>query len=247
MYRIGLASIAFRQLSVEEIIKLAKDNGLSCIEWGSDIHAPKDDLANIDRIRKLTEDAGLSCSSYGTYFNIVKDQPEDIRAYITAAKRLGVSTLRIWCSGHPYELPEEEIQNRYDVCRQIAKIAEEENVLICAECHSGNLTHDEKSSIAFMEALNTPHFRMYWQPCELLNMEENVAFIQGVLPYVTNVHVYHYTNKAHHPLAEGQTQWAAYIKALGTDRLFIIEHLPEHDPALLPQQAATLKAILQTL
>ena len=139
----------------------------------------------------------------------------------------------------------EEIENRFDLCRRIAKIAEEENVLICAECHSGNLTHDEKSSIAFMEALNSPHFRMYWQPCELLNMEENVAFIKGTLPYVTNVHVYHYTNKAHHPLAEGKEAWSAYIKALGTDRLFIIEHLPEHDPALLPKQAETLKSLLE--
>lgn len=245
MYRMGLASIAFRQLSVEEIIALAKNVGLSCIEWGSDIHAPKDDLANLDRIRNLTEAAGLSCSSYGTYFNIVKDQPEAIRDYITAARRLGVNTLRIWCSGHPYELTEEELQNRYETCRQIAKIAEEEQVLICAECHSGNLTHDKQSSVRFMEALNTPHFRMYWQPCELLTAEENVDFIKGVLPYITNVHVYHYTNKAHHPLPEGQAVWAQYIKALGKDRLFILEHLPEHDPALLPQQAATLKALLE--
>lgn len=247
MYRIGLASIAFRQLSVEEIISAAKNVGISCIEWGSDIHAPKDDLQNIDRIRKLTEDAGLECSSYGTYFNIVKDKPEDVRSYITAAKRLGVSTLRIWCAGHPYELPQEEIQNRYEACRQIAKIAEEENVMICAECHSGNLTHDAASSLAFMQALNTPCFRMYWQPCELLNAEENIAFIKGVLPYVTNVHVYHYTDKAHHPLSEGKAAWAEYIKALGKDRLYILEHLPEHDPALLPQQAATLKALLETV
>lgn len=247
MYRMGLASIAFRQLSVEEIIQLAKNAGLSCIEWGSDVHAPKDDLDNIRRIRRLTEAAGLSCSSYGTYFNIVKDQPEDIRGYITAARELGVNTLRIWCSGHPLELPEAEIQNRFEICRRIAKIAEEENVFISAECHSGNLTHDENSSIRFMEALNTPHFRMYWQPCELLTPEENVAFIKGVLPYVTNVHVYHYTNKAHHPMEEGQNVWAEYIRALGKDRLFIIEHLPEHDPALLPRQAATLKKLLETV
>ena len=247
MYHIGLASIAFRQLSVEEIITLAKNQGLSCIEWGSDVHAPKDDLENIDRIRKLTEDAGLQCSSYGTYFFVGRDVPEQIRDYITAARRLGVNTLRIWCAGHPYELTEEELRSRYEACRQIAKIAEEENVLICAECHSGNLTHDTASSLAFIEAVNSPNFKMYWQPCELLSTEENIAFAKATAPYVVNVHVYHYTNKAHHPLAEGKDCWAEYIKALGKDRLYILEHLPEHDPALLPQQAATLKAILQTL
>ena len=247
MYRIGLASIAFRQLSAEEIITLAKKVGISSIEWGSDIHAPKDDLANIDRIRKLTEEAGLSCSSYGTYFNITNDQPEDIRDYIVAARRLGVNTLRIWCAGHPYALPEEELQSRYETCRRIAQIAEEENVMICAECHSGNLTHDAASSLAFMETVNSSNFRMYWQPCELLTPEENVDFIKCVLPYVTNVHVYHYVNKTHRPLPEGQANWARYIKALGKDRLYILEHLPEHDPALLPQQAATLKNLLETV
>jgi len=245
MYRMGLASIAFRQLSVEEILTLAKNVGLASIEWGSDVHAPKDDLENIDRVRKLTEEAGLSCSSYGTYFNTSKDTPEDIRGYITAAKRLGVDTLRVWCWGHPYTLLEEEIQTHYNNCRQIAKIAEEEGVMICAECHSDTLTHDAASSLAFMQALNSPNFKMYWQPCEFLTPEENIAFIKRVLPYVTNVHVYHYTNDAHHPLQEGQAVWAEYIKALGKDRLFILEHLPEHDPALLPQQAATLKTLLE--
>ena len=245
MYKTGLASIAFRQLSVEEIIAAAKAAGLSYIEWGSDVHAPKDDLENIDRIRRLTEEAGLKCSSYGTYYFAGRDDPEEIRGYITAAKRLGVSILRIWCAGHPYELPQEEIQKRYEACRQIAKIAEEENVMICAECHSGNLTHDLASSLNFMEAVNSPHFKMYWQPCELLTTEENIAFIKGVLPYVTNVHVYHYTDKAHHPLSEGKDAWTEYVRALGKDRLFILEHMPEHDPALLPLQAATLKAILR--
>lgn len=247
MYQTGLASIAFRHLPVEEIIRVAKDAGLSFIEWGSDVHAPKDDLENIDRVRKLTEEAGLSCSSYGTYFNTAKDAPEEIRGYITAAKRLGVDTLRVWCWGHPYNLPEEEIQMRYNNCRQIAKIAEEEGVMICAECHSDTLTHDAASSLAFMEALHTPNFKMYWQPCELLTPEENVDFIRRVLPYVTNVHVYHYANKAHHPLQEGQTLWAEYIKALGKDRLFILEHLPGNDPALLPHQADTLRAILNSI
>lgn len=246
MYQTGLASIAFRHLSVEDVIAAAKNAGLSYIEWGSDIHAPITDFENIRRVRRLTEEAGLACSSYGAYFNIVKDAPETIRDYIAAAKELGVSTIRIWCSGHPYELTEEEIENRYNACRQIAKIAEEEQVMICAECHSGNLTHDTASSLAFMEAVNSPNFRMYWQPSELLTTEENIAFAKATAPYVTNVHVYYYVNKTHTPLWEGKDGWTEYIRALGTDRLFILEHLPEHDPALLPQQAATLKAILQT-
>lgn len=247
MYRTGLASIAFRHLSVEDVIAAAKNAGLSYIEWGSDIHAPCTDLENIRRVRRLTEEAGLACSSYGAYFNIVKDAPEDIRGYIAAAKELGVSTIRIWCSGHPYELTAEEIEKRYDACREIAKIAEKEGVMICAECHSGNLTHDLASSLAFMEAVNSPNFRMYWQPCELLTTEENIAFAKATAPYVTNVHVYYYVNKTHTPLSEGKEGWTEYIRALGTERLFILEHLPEHNEAYLPRQADTLRHILNSI
>ena len=50
MYHLGLASIAFRHLSPEGILAAAKNAGLTYIEWGSDVHAPKDDLENLDRV-----------------------------------------------------------------------------------------------------------------------------------------------------------------------------------------------------
>ena len=40
MYKFGLVSVSFRELGVDEIITAAKNAGLSCIEWCSDVHAP---------------------------------------------------------------------------------------------------------------------------------------------------------------------------------------------------------------
>ena len=38
MRPVGLTSVTFRQLSVGEIIALARETGCTGIEWGSDVH-----------------------------------------------------------------------------------------------------------------------------------------------------------------------------------------------------------------
>ena len=38
MRPVGLTSVTFRQLSVDEIIALARETGCTGIEWGSDVH-----------------------------------------------------------------------------------------------------------------------------------------------------------------------------------------------------------------
>lgn len=247
MHKIGLASIAFRHLSVEEIIAAAKAAGLSYIEWGSDVHAPKDDLENLRRVRGLTEEAGLKCSSYGAYFRIDRDPVEDIYGYITAAKCLGVNVIRIWCTGNPAVHPPEELQRRYQICRELACIAQKQGVILCAECHSGNLTDSAKSSVEFMQAVNSPAFRMYWQPNENYEPKDNLIFASVVAPYTVNVHVFHWQGHTRLPLADAEDAWVRYSRALGTDHIFLLEHMPDDDEALLPREAEALKRILDNV
>lgn len=244
MYKLGLASIAFRHLTAEQIIEVAKNAGLTYIEWGSDVHAPKDDLENLDRVAKLTREAGLQVSSYGTYFKIDRDDPEDILGYIDAAKRLGTNILRVWC--YASDEPEEQ-ERRYDVCRRLAKIAEENGAVICAECHSGNMTDNAQSSLELMQAVNSPAFRMYWQTNENYNAEENLAFVKAVEPYIVHVHVFNWHGRVKLPLEESENAWKQYAKVLGKDRIYLLEHMPDHDETLLPADADTLRRIMAGL
>ena len=85
---LGLVSISFRQHSPEELLKEVKRIGLTCIEWGSDVHAPKDDRARLLEIQRLQESYGITCCSYGTYFKLGV-HPMEERASITA---IGVGT-----------------------------------------------------------------------------------------------------------------------------------------------------------
>ena len=54
-YRLGLVSVSFRQHSPEEILPAVKAAGLSCVEWGSDVHAPCNDIENLENMVEREE------------------------------------------------------------------------------------------------------------------------------------------------------------------------------------------------
>ena len=123
MYKTGLVSISFRSLSVEELVNKVKNAGLEYIEWGSDVHAPKDDIKKLEMIAKLQEETGIKCSSYGTYFRFMKDDPEELRGYIKAAKILGTDILRLWCGSKNHaDLTAEEREFIISESKKAAKI-----------------------------------------------------------------------------------------------------------------------------
>ena len=55
----GLVSVTFRSLSVKEIIRLARDNGLEYIEWGGPPHVPMGNVKLARRVKRLMHGAGL--------------------------------------------------------------------------------------------------------------------------------------------------------------------------------------------
>lgn len=59
MFLHGLCSVSFRALSPEQIVQLAQSAGLSCIEWGADVHVPPGDFQNAERIARLIRHFGL--------------------------------------------------------------------------------------------------------------------------------------------------------------------------------------------
>ena len=97
MHKFGVVSVSFRKHTVEEILEASQKAGLSYIEWGSDVHAPYDNLPNLERIAVLQEKYGIKCSSYGTYFKVGETPTELLEKYIDAAEILGTNILRLWC------------------------------------------------------------------------------------------------------------------------------------------------------
>jgi len=140
-FRLGLASVSFRNNTQREILEAMRGAGLTHIEWGSDLHAPHKSLTMLAELAEMQKQYGIVCSSYGTYFRLGENSSEDLLDYIKAAKLLGTRVLRVWAGrrcGAVLTLPETE--KFMHACEDAAEIAEAENVKICLECHLNTFT-----------------------------------------------------------------------------------------------------------
>ena len=245
MYRSGLVSISFRGHSPAEILEAAARAGLSCIEWGSDVHAPCGDVENLEKIVKLQEKYGISCCSYGTYFRLGVTPVEELPGYIHAAKRLGTQMLRLWCGSKPAEActPEEK-ETLFAQCREAAAMAEAAGVVLSMECHIKSFTETAAGALELMQAVASPAFRMYWQPNQFRTVEENRQYARALRDYITHIHVFQWKGKARFPLADGVEEWKCYLSELTGSHTLLLEFMPDDDLRSLPMEAAALRELM---
>ncbi len=245
MIKSGLVSISFRPYTPLEIMQACIDSGLKYIEWGSDVHAPADDLQKIQDIVNLQKQYGIECCSYGTYFRVGKDSVEDIRKYITAAKALGTNVLRIWCGTESScDYSECQTQELIDDCKALAAIAAEENVTLCTEFHPGTFTDCHEKVLMLCDAVNSPNFKTYWQPNQHEDLAWNIKSSMSVAPIATNIHVYNWAGSSRYPLAEAAQEWQKYFNAFDGSHFALLEFMPDDKIETLKSEASALKTIL---
>lgn len=245
MSNLGLVSVSFRQLSVLEIIKLMKAEGMAIVEWGSDVHAPKDDIKRLEQIAKLQREYGIKCSSYGTYFSVGTTPIKEIEGYIKAAKILGTNVLRIWCGDKDSEnYSFEERQKLFNECSRLADIAEKNKVILCLECHGWSYTNRLSSALELMGAVNSDSFKMYWQPNQFRTFEENLLYAEKIAPYTINIHVFNWEGKDKFPLAEAKEKWQEYLKKFSGNENLLLEFMPDGKPESFKNEYKALKEIV---
>ena len=244
MYKLGLVSISFRSLSVDEIIDLVKEAGLEAIEWGSDVHAPCDDVENLKRIAEKQKDAGLYCSSYGTYFTLGVDDIEALKKYIQAAKMLQTRILRLWCGTKNYpDWTREEKAHLIEQARLAAKLAEEEDVILCMECHGGTFVNCVEGAEELMRSVNSSHFGMYWQPSSFQTAAVNAEYARRIAPHVTHLHVFYWQGRDRYSLAAGTGDWKRYLSCFDADRTLLLEFMPDDRPESVNTEAEALRKL----
>ncbi len=245
MHHLGLVSISFRGLSPEEIIKEVKNAGLSCVEWGSDVHAPCDDTENLRKIADLQKKAELFCCSYGTYFRLGLTDIGELQKYIDAAKILGTDILRLWCgTKSSLEYTKEEENALFSICREAALIAEKNNVTLCMECHNGTYTDTKESAIKLMKAVSSPAFRMYWQPNQFTSADENKQYARLLSPFTKNIHVFNWTETSRFPLGEATARWKEYLSYF-SDNTLLLEFMPDDNISSLKTEADALRRLIK--
>lgn len=246
MKSIGVVSVSFRKYTPEEILKAMKNAGLSKIEWGSDIHAPYNDTEQLNRLSVLQKEYGIQCSSYGTYFKIGVTAIEELEGYISAAKILGTRILRLWCGNKcGTEMTESEKESLLFLCSQAARIAEEKEVILCMECHKGTFTERLEDALELMQKVNSPHFRMYWQPSEWLEPSDNLKIANALAPYTEHIHVFNWKGKERFPLSEGIATWREYMKVFDASHTMLLEFMPDDRIESLATETKALIEIIR--
>ena len=243
-YTLGLTSVSFRGHTPAEILAAMQRTGLTHIEWGSDIHAPCTDNARLAELVTLQAQYGITCSSYGTYFRLGKTPLAELTAYILAAKQLGTDVLRLWCGEKSgATMTAEERTALVAECKEAATLAAQAGVTLCLECHKNTFTERPADAVWLMQAVNSPHFRMYWQPFQWQTPAENMENARTLAPYVVHVHVFHWREKEKLPLAEAVADWQAYLARLSTPRTLLLEFMPKGTLDELATEATALKQI----
>lgn len=243
-YNLGLVSISFRDKTPEEIIKAASAAGLCCIEWGSDIHAPVGDRERIEHILSLQKQYNLFCCSYGTYFTLGREAVSELQPYIDTAKALGTDVLRLWCGDKDSALYDEQEKIKlFADCRAVAEIAQKNGVTVCMECHPHTFTDTLSSAKELMGAVNSPAFRMYWQPNQFVSDRENIEYAEWVSESCVNVHVFNWRGEEWYPLKDGAEIWKKYLDSLGGGKGLLLEFMPDNRIESLESEASALKKI----
>ena len=226
MIKKGLVSITFRQFSPEKIIELAKENGLSCIEWGSDVHVPCGNLEKAAEVAELMEKAGLESVSYGTYYRLgtYENPIGEFMKYLETAKVLKAKNLRLWAGvKEADDYTEEERIALANEAKQLCKIAKEHGMTVSFEYHHGTLTGTTEGALELIENIGEDNAFLYWQPNQFKTDEYNMEGLKRVKKYVSNVHIFHWDASQRFTLEEGITVWKRYLTELDGNRAVLME------------------------
>ncbi len=242
----GLVSITFRSLSPSAIVELCRQNGLSNIEWGGDVHVPHGDERTAGVVGELTRAAGLSIAAYGSYYRLACPDGPDFASVLATAVALGAPVIRVWAGncGSSDASPGFRKMVADDALR-CADLAAARNISIAYEFHDGSLTDSSDSALELLGATDHPFIKTLWQPPHGLSPQECLASLRALTPRLQHIHVFHWwpDPSCRLPLENGRDRWSAYIAELrrqGKDLALLLEFVRGDDPASLQEDAKTL-------
>lgn len=243
---LGVCSVTFRKLSPEEVIGLTAETGLDAIEWGGDIHVPPGKLGLARDLKAAMEAAGLRTFSYGSYFTLgpAKRGEYSFQDVVDTAATLSAGSIRIWAGN----VPAAQADGAYfdaviREARQLGDLAHRAGIDVSLEVHSGSLTDSVAACEQLLNAIDHPQIGCHWQPTPALSLEENLAGLRRLLPWMHHLHVFTWNATPNglqrRPLGEGEAMWRQVL-AMTTVPAFL-EFVADDDPQQFRKDAAMLR------
>ena len=186
-WKIGLASVTFRNKSIEEIVCLCKKVGIGFVEWGADVHVKS--AADARLAKKLCDEAGIAIPSYGSYYRVGSRNDAEWLALCENASIMGAKSIRIWLGEKNSEdTSEEEYENLLADLRSICEKAESYGLLVCPECHDNTFNNNTDAILRFISDLQKDNFRTYFQS-RYFRMAYDLDRIDRTYDYIRDFHV----------------------------------------------------------
>lgn len=245
--RIGLCSVTFRQLPVEEVLSVASAAGLRTVEWGSDVHIPGADEAA--RVRALTESKGLSVAALGSYYRVGEAPDGEFAELLDTALALGAPRIRVWAGTVGSADADAAHRDRLvDDAHRIGALATAAGVQVGFEFHGGTLTDTLDSTLDLMTRLEGSGVGSYWQPPQNMPDEEALEGLRAVLPYLMGVHVFSWWPGSERLPLDGRADlWrsvGALLREAGASVDLLLEFIPDDDPEGLAAQVEMMRDLL---
>jgi 3-dehydroshikimate dehydratase len=137
-----------------------------------------------------------------------------------------------------------------DDLNRIATLASQAGITVALEYHANTLTDTLDSALALLAA--APDVACYWQPPFKSTREEDLVAIDALASRLANIHVFQWIDDGtdtidRRPLAEGQSEWAAYFGAIANvpgDRWAMLEFVRNDALESFVPDAAALRQLL---
>ncbi|MFZ4452633.1 sugar phosphate isomerase/epimerase family protein [Salibacterium aidingense] len=252
MLKTGVCSVTFRQESIATIINLAVQAELDGIEWAGDVHVPPGNPAQAAATAKKTEASGLEVSSYGSYYRTGAARHDySFETILETALALNAPSIRVWAGEKESRHADASYRQRVaDDAVRIASLAQEKGVEVHFEYHGGTLTDTRESARKLMEETSHPNLKLYWQPAVGQDLENRLADIKEIKPWLKHVHVFFWVVTERWPLLAGEKDWKHYLSLLSDTeekRYFMLEFVQNDDKNQFLEDAEVLRTWLEEM
>lgn len=252
-FQIGFTTVTFREKTPEEICKIALENRVDCLEWGTDVHVPCVEAAR--EIRRLCDSYGIKTLSLGAYHRIGVPTPTPFSETLESARILGAKRIRIWLGKKSSaDFTEEERRAMTEETRVYLRKANAYGIEIAFEFHRKTLNDTGASSRSFLDEIHDKTLSTYWQPFFHETPDADFPFdtdrenLLAVLPHISTAHVFSWDEAANRfPFAKHKEAWRVFLRLLKDSpcEALIMEFVQNDSPAQLMEDLAELRQLLQ--